>query len=124
MRAAILILLGLSGAAHADVYKCSVDGHIVFSDKPCEGAASKKVDVAYHKPTESEAANAAQYRADLQKRSDPTGDRVAAQQVERQRQEDARRQELRRQAEEYANKRRQDDIQRALDRIAENTKRR
>lgn len=50
-----LLLLCLSGAAQADIYKCpDSQGRITFSDKPCAGAVAspeRKVEIAPPAPT-------------------------------------------------------------------------
>lgn len=40
----LVLAIGASLEAHAQVYRCTVDGKTVYSDKPC-GAASKSVNV-------------------------------------------------------------------------------
>lgn len=50
-RACLAVVLGLlalgagTGAAAGEIYRCTVDGKVNYSDHPCAGADSKSVDV-------------------------------------------------------------------------------
>lgn len=72
----LLALAMLSSAAHAQVYRCTVDGRTVFSDQPCAAEGSmQEVRIFDRGPTAEDAA-AARARADALR------DRVAADQAQ------------------------------------------
>ncbi len=53
LRVLLLLILGISMVAQADIYKCAEKGQVHFQDKPCL-SQSEKVDIKLHQPSKDD----------------------------------------------------------------------
>lgn len=106
------------GSAQAEIYKCTVDGKITYTEVPCKAGTGAKANIAYSTPTPEQVEA---YRADLQRRSDNADARVQASLARSAAQDRAAREadrEYLRRKEHAASLKRLDDIQKRLDDLA------
>lgn len=106
------------GSAQAEIYKCTVDGKITYTEVPCKAGTGAKANIAYSTPTPEQVEA---YRTDLQRRSDAADARTQyalARSAEQSRVRQAERNEYLYQKDRADRLKRLDDIQKKLDDLA------
>lgn len=106
------------GGAQAEIYKCTENGKITYTEVACKPGAGAKANISYDKPTPEQVEA---YRTDLQRRSDNADARVQASLARSAAQDRAFREadrEYLRRKEREASLKRLDDIKKQLDDIA------
>lgn len=71
MRALLLVLLSCAASAQAEIYRCTVNGEVVFSDSKCASGAVK-LDVAPQQPDLENAAHLQKQSEKINKEIDAT----------------------------------------------------